>query len=363
MFGCGEEKHLYKIFVINIGSSSTKLAYYEDDGCVVKDNITHQASETGRYGDVMEQRDYRREVIEGYMGGHGVNVEDMDAVVSRGGHTQPLKSGSFRINEIMLAQIASGEYGRHAADVGPGVAFDMCRNRKAIPMVVDSPCTDEFAPVAKLSGHPLFPRQTRFHALSHKATARRYAREIGRDYGQLNLITVHMGGGITLAAHARGIMIDGNNGIEGEGPYSTNRSGGLLARSVVDICFSNKYTKAEITEMINGKGGLMAYLGESDVLTVKEMAKTNPDAALYLEGMLYQTCKEAGAMAAVLKGKADAVLITGGMAYGEDIVAYIRDRIGFVAPVVAYPGENEMESLALGALAALRDPTLIQEMA
>ncbi|MDR1216969.1 MAG: butyrate kinase [Oscillospiraceae bacterium] len=350
------------MFVINIGSSSTKVAYYEDEACVFKENITHPLSETEQYGDVMEQKDYRRSVVEAYMRGHGVMPEDMDAIVSRGGHTAPLRSGAFRINAMMLDQIASGAYGRHAADVGPGVAFDMCTGLKAVPLVVDTPCTDEFAPVAKLTGHPLFPRQTRFHALSHKATARRYARETGAKYEELNLITIHMGGGITLAAHKKGAMVDGNNGIEGEGPYSTNRSGGLVAQSVIDVCFSGEYTKKEVSEMINGKGGLVAYLGESDVLTVKEMAKTNPDAALYLEGMLYQTCKEAGALAAVLSGDVDAILVTGGMAYGEDIVQYISDRLSFIAKIKAYPGENEMGSLALGALSVLRDTSLLQEM-
>jgi butyrate kinase len=311
----------------------------------------------------MEQKDYRRGIVDQYMRGNGVSPADLDAIVSRGGHTAPLRSGAFRINEVMLGQIASGAYGRHPSDVGPGIAFALCAGLKALPLVVDPPCTDEFSPVAKLSGHPLFPRQTRFHALSHKATARRWARESGARYEELNLITIHMGGGITLAAHEKGVMIDGNNGIEGEGPYSTNRSGGLLAQSVVDLCFSGKYTKKEISEMINGRGGLVAYLGESDVLTVKEMAKTNPDAALCLEGMLYQTCKEAGALAAALRGRVDAILVTGGMAYGEDLVRYIADRLSFVADIKAYPGENEMESLALGALAALREPSLLQEMA
>jgi butyrate kinase len=329
---------------------------------VFKENIAHPLSETERYGDVMEQKDYRRSVVLAYMREHGVMPEDMDAIVSRGGHTAPLRSGAFRINAMMLGQIAGGTYGRHAADVGPGVAFDMCAGLKAVPLVVDTPCTDEFTPVAKLTGHPLFPRQTRFHALSHKATARRYARETGAGYESLNLITIHMGGGITLAAHKKGAMVDGNNGIEGEGPYSTNRSGGLVAQSVIDVCFSGKYTKKEVSEMINGKGGLVAYLGESDVLTVKEMAKTSPDAALYLEGMLYQTCKEAGALASVLRGDVDAILVTGGMAYGEDIVQYISDSLSFIAKIKAYPGENEMESLALGALSVLRDPSLLQEM-
>ena len=351
-----------KIFVINVGSTSTKVAYYEDDKCVIKDNITHPVEETKAFDDVMDQREYRTKVIMDFMAANNLNIDEMDAIVSRGGHTKPVISGAYKINEIMIEQQKSGNYGRHPVDVGTGIAFDMCKGHKAVPVTVDPPVADEFTPVAHLSGHPLMPREVRFHVLSHKATAKRYAKDIGKNYEDLNLITIHMGGGITTGAHSGGKIIDGNNGIEGEGPYSTNRTGGLMAKYVVDLCFSGKYTQKEISKMINGEGGLVAYLGESDVLKVQEMGKTDPYAKLVLEGMFYQACKEAGALATVLKGKIDAILITGGIAYGESIIEYMKEGLGWIAPIAVYPGENEMESLALGTLEALNNPEKMFEM-
>jgi butyrate kinase len=352
----------YRIFVINLGSASTKAAYYENESCLVKESIPHAIGETAGFEDIMDQQDFRRKAILNFMRGNGLDAAGMDAVVSRGGQTKPLRSGAFRINQLMLDQIKSGEYGRHPSDLGPGIAYDLCRGVKAIPLVVDPPVSDEFTPVAKLSGHPLMPRQVKFHALSHKATARKHARSVSRNYQDMNLITIHMGGGITLAAHEKGRMVDGTNGIEGEGPYCTNRSGGLTAQFVADLCFSGQYTKKEISEMINGKGGLVGYLGESDVLAVQKAGETDPYAKLCLEGMLYQTCKEAGALAAVLRGKVDAVLITGGIANGVALTAYMRERLAFIADVFVYPGENEMEALALGALDALRGGSPLLEM-
>lgn len=351
-----------KMFIINVGSTSTKVAYYEDDKCILKENITHPLEETKAFDDVMDQREYRTKIILDFMKTHDLNVEDMDAIVSRGGHTKPVVSGAYKINEIMLTQQASGKYGRHPVDVGTGIAFDMCKGCKAVPMTVDPPVSDEFSPVAHLSGHPLMPREVRFHVLSHKATAKRYAKDIGKDYNDLNLISIHMGGGITTGAHCKGKIIDGNNGIEGEGPYSTNRTGGLMAKYVVDLCFSGKYTQKEISKMINGEGGLVAYLGESDVLTVQKMAETDPYAKLVLEGMFYQACKEVGALSTVLCGDIDAILITGGIAYGESIVEYMKSRLSWIAPIAVYPGENEMQSLAEGSLEALTNPELMFEM-
>lgn len=351
-----------KIFVMNVGSASTKVAYYEDESCITDKNIIHPLEEIQMFGDVMNQKDYRKKSVSDFMKENNLDVDDMDVVVSRGGHTKPLKSGAYRINNIMLDQIDSGSYGRHACDLGASIAFALCKNRKGIPMVVDTPVTDEFDPIAKLSGHPLFPRQCRFHALSHKATARLYSNDIGEKYEELNLISIHMGGGITLASHRKGLMVDGNNGIEGEGPYSTNRSGGLMAQYLINLCFDGKYTKTEISRMINGNGGLVAHLGESDVLTVQKMGETDPHAKLVLEGMLYQTCKEAGALAVVLYGNVDAILITGGIAHGEKLMEYMKNRLEWIAPVIVYPGENEMKSLALGALEALKFPDLLYEM-
>ncbi|WP_425058752.1 Butyrate kinase 2 [Sporomusa carbonis] len=344
----------YKILTINLGSTSTKLAYYENEECKIKTTLEHSVQELSVFNDLMEQDGYRREAIEKFLRDNGISISDLDAIASRGGHTKPLEGGVYQINETMLEQQASGLYGRHACDVGSKIAYKMAAGTKILPVVVDPPVTDEFIEVARLSGHPELPRQSRFHALNHRATGKRYARDNGKKYEELNLIIAHMGGGITVAAHRRGKMIDATNGIDGDGPFSTNRTGGLPVGALVDLCFSGRYSHKEIKKMLNGEGGLTAYLKENDVRTVEEKAATDDYFALCLEGMIYQTCKEIAAMGAVLEGNVDAIVITGGIANSQKITARMKERIGFIAPVVIYPGENEMDALALGALEVLR---------
>jgi butyrate kinase len=241
------------------------------------------------------------------------------------------------------------------------IAFEMCKTTKAIPLIVDPPITDEFDLVARISGHPLIERRSSFHALSHKATAKRYARENGLKYDELSLVVVHLGGGISVSPHKNGRMIDGENALEGDGSFSTNRTGALPVGDLVRLCFSGKYTYNDVHKMLNGEGGLVAYLGTSDVKTVEENAKSDEKSALYLDAMIYQVCKQIGAMATVLSGKVDAILLTGGIAYSQSIVGKIEDRCGFIAPIVVYPGENEMESLARGTLEGLRGYEIIKE--
>ena len=288
-------------------------------------------------------------------------MEELDAIVSRGGHTHPLESGTYRINEEMLAQQASGQWGNHPSDLGSKIAYKMCQSCKAIPLIVDPPVTDEFEPIARLSGHPLIERRSCFHALSQKATAKKYARENGWNYEDLNLVIAHLGGGISVAPHKKGRMIDGENGLEGDGPFSTNRTGALPVGDLARLCFSGKYTYQEIIKMINGNGGLMAYMGTADVRVVEERARTDKQAALYLDAMIYQVCKQIGGMATVLCGDIDAILLTGGIAYSEYVVNKIKERCAKLAPIVVYPGENEMESLARGAVEGLSGVVPIRE--
>lgn len=344
----------YKILAINLGSTSTKIAYYENEECKVKTNLDHSVEALSGFDDLMDQDGYRREAIEKFLQDNVITVAELDAIASRGGHTKPLEGGVYKINETMLKQQASGLYGRHACDVGSKIAYKMAQGYKALPVVVDPPATDEFCELARLSGHPEMPRQSRFHALNHRATGKRFAKDKGRKYEELNLIIVHMGGGITVAAHAKGKMIDATNGIDGDGPYSTNRTGGLPVGALVDLCFSGRYTHKEVKRMLNGEGGLTAYLKENDVRTVEEKAATDAYFALCLEGMIYQTCKEIAAMGAVLAGKVDAIVITGGIANSKKIINRMQEWIGFIAPIALYPGENEMDALALGTLEALR---------
>ena len=350
-----------KILAINLGSTSTKVAYYEDEVCIKKENIEHPAEEIRQFNSIWDQDEYRTNLIYKFMKDNDIDKDSLDAIVSRGGHTKPLVSGVYRVNEEMMAQQASGKWGQHVADLGSRLAHMMCQNSKAIPLIVDPPITDEFEPLARVSGHPLIERRSSFHALSHKATAKRYARENGLKYEDLNLLVVHLGGGISVAPHKKGKMIDGENGLEGDGAFSTNRTGALPVGDLVRLCFSGKYTYEEVHKMINGEGGLMAYLGTQNVKEVEEKSKTDEKYALYLDAMIYQICKQVGAMSTVLCGKVDAILLTGGIAYSETIVQKIKDRVEFIAPIVVYPGENEMDSLAKGTLEGLRGDTTIIE--
>jgi len=352
---------LYKILALNLGSTSTKVAYYEDDVCKVKENIEHPASEIKEFSSFWEQDEYRTNIIEKFMKENGIEKDSLDVIVSRGGHTKPLEGGVYRVDEEMLEQQASGLYGQHPCDLGSKIAYRMTKTCKAVPLIVDPPITDEFEPVARLSGHPLIERRSSFHALSHKATAKRYARENGLKYEDLNLIVVHLGGGISVAPHKKGRMIDGDNGLEGDGPFSTNRTGALPVGDLVRLCFSDEYTYKEVIKMLNGNGGLMAYLGTADCREVEKNAETDEKARLCLDAMIYQVCKQIGAMASVLQGKVDAILVTGGIAYSKTIVQKIKDSVEFIAPIVVYPGENEMESLARGALEVLRGEDEIKE--
>jgi len=352
---------LYKILALNLGSTSTKVAYYEDDVCKVKENIEHPASEIKGFSSFWEQDEYRTNIIEKFMKENEIDKDSLDVIVSRGGHTKPLEGGVYRVDEEMLEQQASGLYGQHPCDLGSKIAYRMTKTCKAVPLIVDPPITDEFEPVARLSGHPLIERRSSFHALSHKATAKRYARENGLKYEDLNLIVVHLGGGISVAPHKKGRMIDGDNGLEGDGPFSTNRTGALPVGDLVRLCFSGEYTYKEVIKMLNGNGGLMAYLGTADCREVEKNAETDEKARLCLDAMIYQVCKQIGAMASVLQGKVDAILVTGGIAYSKTIVQKIKDSVEFIAPIVVYPGENEMESLARGALEVLRGEDEIKE--
>lgn len=352
---------MYKILAINLGSTSTKVAYYEDDVCKVKDNIEHPASEIKEFSSFWEQDEYRTNLIENFMKENGVNKNSLDVIVSRGGHTKPLEGGVYKVDEEMLEQQASGKWGKHPCDLGSKIAYRMSKTCKAIPIIVDPPITDEFEPVARLSGHPLIERRSSFHALSHKATAKRYARENELKYEDLNLIVVHLGGGISVAPHKKGRMIDGDNGLEGDGSFSTNRTGALPVGDLVRLCFSGEYTYNEVIKMLNGNGGLMAYLGTADVREIEKNAKTDEKSALYLDAMIYQVCKQIGAMSTVLCGQVDAILITGGIAFSKSIIKKIKERCGFIAQIVVYPGENEMDSLARGALEGLKGEESIRD--
>ena len=333
-----------KLAVINLGSTSTKVAYFEDDRCVFSESISHPAEEIRQFASNWDQYDYRKRLIEAFLTDKGVSLDELDAFVSRGGHTESIHSGVYRITEKMLEQSRSMKYGNHVSDLGIRLAYDMAKNKEHA-FIVDSPCTDEFEPLARYSGLPELPRRSRFHVLNHKACARAYCTEHGLNYSEINLVVAHLGGGTSVAAHKHGKLVDGDNGLDGDGPFSTNRTGALPVGALTDLCFSG-LTKDEVKRKLNGLGGMMAYVGDNDVLAVYNRAQAGDQTCQeVIDAMIYQTCKEIGAMATVLNGEVNAILLTGGIAYNDYIVSEIKKRVSFIAPVHAYPGEREMLSL------------------
>lgn len=345
---------MYKILAINLGSTSSKLAYYENSENKINKNIEHPTEDLLVFDDVLSQYWYRMEKIVEFLKTNDIDYKELDAIVSRGGHTHPIEGGVYEVNAKMLSEIKSGEFGRHACDIGVFIADTLSSQGKALPLIVDPPVTDEFQVLAYYSGLPELPRKSSFHALNQRAVGKNYAKEMKKEYADMNLIVSHMGGGISVATHKKGKMVDANNALTGDGPFSTNRAGTLPAGQLVEMCFSGEYSKAEVMSKINGKGGMMAYLGESNVKIIQDKALSgNMEYKEVLDAMLYQVCKEIGSASTVLKGDVEAILLSGGIAYSEYVVAYIKETVGYLAPIKVYPGEHEMSALASGAFNVL----------
>jgi butyrate kinase len=355
-------RNMKKIFVVNLGSTSTKVAYFEDQTCLYKENLKHPAEEIKRFSTVWDQFDYRKAAVDAFLDRHNIRAEELDAFVTRGGHTEPLSEGTYQITEKMLEQSRSMRYGNHVADLGLLLAAHYAE-RGPLPFTVDTACTDEFEPLARYSGLREIPRVSRFHVLNQKAVARKYAADAGRNYEDLNLIVCHMGGGTSVAVHKHGKMVDADNGLDGDGPFSTNRSCGLPVGALIDLCYSGQYSHAEMKRKVNGLGGLMSYIGETDVAAAEQRAQNGDEACREaLLAMCYQTAKEIAGMAGVVCGEVDAILITGGIAHSAFLMNEIRRRVEFIAPVRLYPGEFEMESLGLGTYRALTGEVKIKTL-
>ena len=345
-----------KILVINPGSTSTKMAVYEDEKPILLRNITHTAEELAPFDAITEQQDLRRQLVLDELKRSDIPLE-FDAVIGRGGLVKPIAGGVYEINEQMVEDTLHGcVMHNHACNLGCLIAHEIaatipgCRAFIADPGVVD-----ELTPLARISGSPLMPRICIWHALNQRAIARRYARGIGREYEDLNLIICHMGGGISVAAHEHGRAIDANNALDGEGPFSPERAGSLPAADLIRLCYSGKYTEKQLLKRIAGHAGLTAHLGTNNMREILQRIKAGDEhAQLIVDAMLYHTAKQIASEAAVLCGQIDAILLTGGMAHSDYIVSELRRRIGFLAPVYVFPGEDEMEALALNALAVLQ---------
>lgn len=349
-----------KILAINPGSTSTKLAVYHDLRPAWQGGAHHQPRELALFARAADQLEFRREFVLRRLREGGVPLE-FDAVIGRGGLLHPLVGGVYGVNQRMRHDLRHAAMD-HACNLGGLIAAEIADRCGCPAYIADPVVVDELLPRARLSGLPGLERKSIFHALNQKAVARKYAASTGRAYEDLNLIVAHLGGGISIGAHRRGRVIDVNNALNGDGPFSPERAGTLPACSLVELCYSGKYTKAQVMRLLAGRGGMMAHLGLNDMATIAERAADGEEPfAEVVEAMVYAIAKQIGAMHVALGGKADAILLTGGIVFSDYVVERLRPQIDFLAPVVVRPGEGEMESLAYNALGALTGELQVRE--
>lgn len=347
-------KKSYKILAINPGSTSTKIALYENEDVLYKETISHSNADLEQFNKISDQFEFRKNIILNILKEQNINLCELNAIVGRGGNMKPVEGGTYQVNEAMVRDLKIGVMGQHASNLGGMIADSIAKDLGLSAFVVDPVVVDEFEEYARISGMPEIKRKSKSHPLNQKAVARRAASELGGEYSDYNFIVAHMGGGISIGAHKKGKLVDVNNCLDGEGTFSPERVGGLPVGSLVELCFSGNYTIDEIKKKITGKGGLVAYLGTNDAREVKKkIASGDNYAKLIYETMAYQISKDIGAAATVLKGKVDNIVLTGGLAYDEELVQWIKERVDFIAPIKVYPGEDEMEAMVQGVIRAL----------
>ena len=349
------------ILVINPGSTSTKIAVFEDEKPIMLRNIHHSAEQLAQFEKITDQREFRRELVVKELEDLGIPMK-FDIIMGRGGLARPVTGGVYRVNKKMCEDTYHA-IRKHACNLGCIIAYELAqRIPGCLPLIADPGMVDELDEVARISGSPLMPRICIWHALNQKAIARRFAREYGKRYEDLNLIICHLGGGISVAVHRKGLAVDANNALDGEGPFSPERAGTLPAASLIHLCYSGKYTKEELLKRISGKAGLMAHLGTTNVKELLgRIERGDKEVELLIDAMIYQTAKTIAGCSAVLYGQIDAILLTGGIAYSDYITSRLRKRIDFLAPVHIYPGEDEMQALALNGLAVWRGEREMKE--
>ena len=352
---------MYRILAINPGSTSTKIAVYDNLEPVFKRTISHSHDELAVFPTLLDQYSWRKGLIEDALRQEGIDVRSLSAVIGRGGIIKPVESGVYEVNDALRHDLMHARV-QHASNLGGLIARDIADEVGVPAFIADPVVVDEMIPYARISGLPELPRESIFHALNQKAIARRFARESEKAYEDINLIVCHMGGGITVSAHRRGRVIDTTNALDGCGPFSPERSGSLAPGALVRLCFSGKYTEQELMRLIHGAGGLMAHLGTTSVPEVlKRIDEGDLHAMLVLRAMVYTVAKEIGGMAAALKGDVDAILITGGMAHSQRITDFVAEHIDFIAPIYVYPGEDEIFTLVENALAVLSGQREVKE--
>ncbi len=345
----------YLILAINPGSTSTKIAVFEDHKQVFTHTIRHSAEEISSYKKIADQYEFRKDAITNTLKENNIDLSTISIIVGRGGVLKPIKSGVYEVNEAMKQDLIIGIGGEHASNLGGLIASNIASEiRGCKAYIADPVVVDELSDVARVSGHPLLPKISIFHALNQKAISKIYAESEGKDYHNLRLIVAHLGGGVSVGAHLYGKVVDVNNALNGEGPFSPERSGTLPAYALAELCFSGKYTLADIKKIITGEGGVVAHLGTNSFNVVeRKVSEGDVKYTLISDAFGYNVAKAIGAAAAALSGNVDAILLTGGVAYNSKLMDKIADMVKFIAPIKIYPGEDEMAALAMNGLDVL----------
>lgn len=339
----------YRLLVINPGSTSTKLAIFDDLEERLAENISHSPEELASFEGVIDQLDYRFEKVKDFLSRNRYSLDQFTAIAARGGLLRPIPSGTYRVNEEMTYDLRSERFGSHAANLGALIANRLVEETNIPAYIVDPVVVDELAPVARITGHPEMKRISIFHALNQKAVAKRLAKNLNTPYEKLNLIVAHMGGGISIGCHTNGKVVEVNNALNGEGPFSPERMGTVQSERFAELIREKNWTPAEVSKILAGKGGIYAHLGTTDVRDVEKLiTEDNQTAKLVFDAMIYQISRAIGAAAVVVQGKVDHIILTGGIAHSKALTRKIEEAVRFIAPIVIMPGENELQALAEG---------------
>jgi butyrate kinase len=340
-----------KSLIINPGSTSTKIGIFEDEELKMDETLRHSTEVISKYDSIIDQKDFRKQIILDFLKEKNIDVKTFDVIVGRGGLLKPIEGGTYEVTDAVIKDLEIGVQGQHASNLGGILAREIADQIGVKAYIVDPVVVDELSDVARVSGMPDVKRTSIFHPLNQKAVARRYAKSVDKKYEDLRLVVAHLGGGVSVGAHDHGRIVDVYSAFEGDGAMSPERCGGLPTGALIRLCYSGKFSEKEMLKKATGAGGFNAYLGTNDAREVMKMIDAGDEKArLIMDAFIYQVCKDIGAQATVLKGKVDQIIITGGIAYNDRITSAMKERIGFIAPVTVYPGEDELLALAQGAI-------------
>jgi butyrate kinase len=351
-----------KSLIINPGSTSTKIAVFEDEKMLFDKTLRHTNEEIAQFSSIVDQKDFRKKIILDFLKEQNFDIRSIDVCVGRGGLLKPIPGGTYAVTDALRADLIKGVQGQHASNLGGILAREIGDELGKPSYIVDPVVVDEMQPVARLSGVPEIPRTSIFHPLNQKAMARRYAKEHNTAYDKMSCIVVHMGGGVSVGAHKNGQVIDVFNALDGDGAFSPERAGAVPVGGLIKMCFSGKYTEKEVYKKFVGEGGLNAYLHCNNMQECEKMMfDGDKNAELVVNAFIYQISKNIGSMATVLEGKVDTIILTGGIAYEKYITEGITKHVGWIAPVTVYPGEDELLALAQGALRVMNGEEKVKE--